>query len=77
MLQSEPRYTGHGRSGALQEHSKGELYPYTIVGTCHNAGPTRYYWQNLLTGQRGEEMHTYNLAEIDLHSRKLYAFMNA
>lgn len=45
-------YTGHGiNTGGLQEHSIGDDYPFTVIGTqldCNS--PTVYYVANLNTG---------------------------
>lgn len=55
-------YTGHGQNtGGLQMHSIGDDYPFMVVGTQHRypAAPqftqtkeTRYYVQNLVTGEK-------------------------
>lgn len=41
----------HSKDGSgLQEHSKGEDYPFTVVGTIKDDLHTGYYIQNLETG---------------------------
>lgn len=59
---SRVEYTGHGaNTGGLQLHSMGDDYPFMVIGTQHRypAAPqfsqcdeTRYYVQNLVTGER-------------------------
>jgi hypothetical protein len=43
---------GHAGNGGLQKHSIGETYPWTVIGTIDADGNTRYYVQNLVTGER-------------------------
>lgn len=74
---STVQYLGHAGSGGLQRHSIGDQYPYTIVGTQHNAwAPTKWYVLHLCTNQRGILRHTYKEAEIDLYSLRIRNMMH-
>lgn len=54
----------HQANGSgLQQHSIGEDYPWTVVGTIDEWGDTKYYVANLETNQRMEqEFFTCSLA---------------
>lgn len=70
-------YTGHGSSGGIQGHSKGPMYPYTVIakGNPHEA-PVRFCAYDLRTGNEGEQRGTYKEAEIDVYSLKLRNMMH-
>lgn len=77
MSPNSATYTGHGKEYGLQQHSCGDMYPFTIVGTSQGHGPTKWRWENVKTGQFGEWQHTQNLAIIDLYNRKVTALMHS
>lgn len=71
------KYEGHGREAGLQQHSVGDLYPFTVVGTSRGLSPTLWRWQNLKTGQTGNWKRTQQEALIELCSIRVYSLMNS
>lgn len=68
-------YTGHGaNTGGLQQHSLGDLYPYTIIakGDC-SRGKAALSWHALdcRSGSEGPARRSYREAELDVHSAKI------
>lgn len=76
-MTSRAQYTGHGaKTGGLQGHSVGSMYPFTIEA-IGNLNPVRWRWRNLNTGQVGKPQPTHNLAVIDLTSLHINTMMNS
>lgn len=74
---AQVEYLGHANSGGLQKHSIGDEYPYTIVGTQHNAwAPTKWYVMDTRTGKCGELRRSYKEAAADLWSLKIRNMMH-
>lgn len=66
--------SGHAGNGGIQRHSLGEDYPWTVVGTIDEAGDTRYYVQNLITGEtyaKGWPLHSCSIAHATAHLLKV------
>ena len=55
-------YTGHGSFG-LQNHSKGPLWPYTVIR--EGARAEKFLAMDLRTGKCGRPFGSYKEAEID------------
>lgn len=71
-------YTGHGaKTGGLQQHSIGDLYPYTVMAVGH--GPTKlmYCAFDCRSGSTGRERHTYAEAERDIHTARIRNMMHS
>lgn len=66
-------YTGHCKSGGLQQHSVGDLFPYTVIGT----GDGRWCAFDTRTGNEGDKRLTYKEAEIDVHALRLRNMMHS
>lgn len=69
-------YTGHGQSGGLQEHSKGELYPYTVIAVG-KLDALQFQVMHCVTGQQGQRWNTYEEAEIDAYRLRIRDMMHA
>lgn len=69
-------YTGHGKSGGLQVHSKGALYPYTVVAVGDPNRSVQWQAMDLRSGSTGQRRGTYALAELDVHSARLRNLMH-
>lgn len=69
-------YTGHGPSGGIQQHSKGELYPYTVIAQGPSKG-IRWSAMDLRTGNTGELRMSYKEAEIDVYSLRTRNMMHS
>jgi hypothetical protein len=72
-------YTGHGaRTGGLQQHSIGNLYPYTIIGvTTHPYAPTQWQVMDCRTGNVGFLRGSYEDAERDVASLRIRNMMHS
>lgn len=69
-------YTGHGRSGGIQQHSKGDMFPYTVQAV---GDPNRVLeWQalDMRSGSTGPRRATYKLAQLDVHSAQIRNMMH-
>lgn len=58
-------YSGHGSFG-LQNHSKGPLFPYTIIREGKNA--EKFLVMDLRTAKTSDPFYTYQEAEIHANS---------
>jgi len=52
----------HAGNGGIQRHSLGDDYPFTVVGTIRD-GETRYYVQNLITGDLYHKVNPFLTSE--------------
>lgn len=72
-------YTGHGPSGGIQEHSKGALFPYTVIARGNaSRGTAALSWHamDLRTGNEGKACRSYKEAELDAHSLRIRNMMH-
>lgn len=70
-------YTGHGPSGGVQQHSKGPLYPFTVIAIGDPNRKLMWAAMDLRSGSVGTPRHTYNQAEIDVHGRRVLGMMHS
>lgn len=64
-------YTGHGPSGGIQQHSKGGMFPFTVIAKGDPNRSLDWCAMDLRTGHEGTPRRTYKEAEIDVFSLKL------
>lgn len=69
-------YTGHGKSGGVQMHSKGPMYPYTILVVGDPNTKLMYSAFDLRSSSEGPRRHTYKEAEIDVYSARVRNMMH-
>lgn len=68
-------YTGHGRSGGVQEHSKGDMYPYTVIAKGR-IDALDWHAMDLRTSKLGPPRRTYKEAQIDVHGIQIRNMMH-
>lgn len=71
------KYTGHGaKTGGLQGHSVGDLYPYTVIGVSKSGA---LYWSvmDTRTGAEGFRRRSYQEAVLDIFGLRLRNLMNS
>lgn len=56
-------YTGHGKSGGLQQHSMGDMYPYTVIRKGKDASV--FCAMDCRTGKEGNLRLSYEEARAD------------
>lgn len=69
-------YTGHGRSGGIQQHSKGPLFPYTVIAVGDPNTSLQYQAFDMRSGSTGHRRATYQQAEMYIHSARLRNMMH-
>lgn len=73
----QKRIVGHAAKGGIQNHSLGEDYPLTIVGTqAHADAPTEWYVMNCVTGKKGFTRRTYVECQLDITQIKIRNMMH-
>jgi hypothetical protein len=66
----------HAGKGGIQQHSLGDDYPFTVVGTIRD-GVTRYYIQNLVTGELYSKCNPFRTSEAaHEHCRFIKGFID-
>lgn len=73
-MQTDTGYTGHGSFG-LQNHSKGPLFPYTIIREGKQA--EKFLVMDLRTGNTSAPFRSYKEAEIEANSLLLRNLMHS
>lgn len=67
------QYRGHGaRTGGLQRHPIGELYPLAVIGLGDG-----WAVMDLRSGSIGRRQHTYSAAEIEAWGRRIVMMANS